>query len=317
MSKMLTPAGQVFFLLALVGAAEISSTTTALQTPAISDPHACDSQGGAGYDLRICGDICLPVGQFCCNTLPNSPLWWGCPIGQVCNNQFINDWDYLARCCNSASCIVVTPFPSTSYIPISTAPPSTSTTLPSSPCGPELEAEGYGYRSCGGVCLPVDQFCCPPIPNTNLVYSCEIYQLCSLYGDANDPQCCYASGYCLDATPFVNNSTETSAIPQSTAVSTIPPPTQTTSSSGLATSITGGPPPTTTTTQSGSPTTGQSPVSATGTVSVSPSLSKTNATSPSSPSFTGAAARYSLKTAAVYVLGGLFVGVAAGDLGLF
>jgi hypothetical protein len=139
---MLALAAQVLFLVALVRGSEF------LLQPR-SGP--CDLSG-PDYSERVCGDICLPVGQFCCGNVPASSLLYACPIGTVCNDYFINDSDYLARCCEGlynppigaiASCQVVPPFPSTSYIPGTVTAP---TTAPSSTaCGVEANAEGYGY----------------------------------------------------------------------------------------------------------------------------------------------------------------------------
>ena len=138
-------------------------------------------------------------------------------------------------------CDVATPFPSTSYIPSSTTPTQTlSTTLPSTACGPQVQAEGYVYRSCGDVCLSTSDFCCGFIPDTNLAYSCGIGEACLLSGNANTPMCCDASGYSLEVSPFAaSNATETSTSLQLTGItSTIFPSTQTTSSSSVATSRT-------------------------------------------------------------------------------
>jgi hypothetical protein len=86
---MLTLAAQVLFLVALVRASEF---------PLQPRSGPCDLSG-PDYSERVCGDICLPVGQFCCGNVPASSLLYACPIGTVCNDYFINDSDYLARCC--------------------------------------------------------------------------------------------------------------------------------------------------------------------------------------------------------------------------
>ena len=105
---MLTRAVLVLFLLALVRASKLS-----LQLQARQD--LCDSQGGDGYCNRVCGDIYLPVSQFCCGTVPASSFYYESSIGQVCNDYCINNNDYLARYSNGTwSCDVATPFPSTS-----------------------------------------------------------------------------------------------------------------------------------------------------------------------------------------------------------
>ena len=150
---MLTRAVLVLFLLSLVRASKLS-----LQLQARQD--LCDSRGGDGYCNRVCGDIYLPVSQFCCGTVPASSFYYESSIGQVCNDYCINNNDYLARYSNGTwSCDVATPFPSTSYIPSSTTPTQTlSTTLPSTACGPQVQDEGYGYRSCCDVCLSTSDF---------------------------------------------------------------------------------------------------------------------------------------------------------------
>lgn len=331
---MLTLAVQVCFL-AIVRASELSLPLQARSTP-------CGSYGDGLYGNRACGDICLPVGEICCGNVPASSLLYACPIGRVCNDYWINNNDYLARCCDGtwSSCDVVTPFPSTSYIP-TTPTQTSSTSLPSTACGPQVQAEGYGYRNCGDICLPVDEFCCGFLPDTNFAFSCTVGDACLISSNMNQPMCCDASGYCLYVSSFAAGPTPTRTLSQSTGTTSIFPqstgvttttfsPTQTTSSGGLATSTTGGGPApssvvtsesaspiVTTTTKINSSMTNQSPITSTGTVLVGLS-SMANTTSPSSPSFTGAAARdYPIGNGVIYVLGGLFVGAVAGDLGLF
>ena len=155
---MLTLAAQVLFLVTLVRASEF------LLQPR-SGP--CDSSS-PDYGVRECGDdICLPVGQFCCGNVPASSLLYACPIGTVCNDYYINNTDYLARCCDGSynppigaigSCQVVPPFPSTSYIPGTATAPITAPS--STACGAEANAEGYSYRACGDICLDIGDICC-------------------------------------------------------------------------------------------------------------------------------------------------------------
>jgi len=321
---MLTLAAQVLFLVALVRASEF---------PLQPRSGPCDSSG-PDYSERVCGNICLPVGQFCCGNVPASSLLYACPIGTVCNDYFINDSDYLARCCEGlynppigaiASCQVVPPFPSTSYIPgTATAP----TTAPSSTaCGAEANAEGYGYRACGDICLDVEHICCGFILGTNQAWSCAVGQACLTSGSANiaPGSCVDASGYIVPGTTFVaSNTTVASSPPSTTTTSTISSSTPTTtSSSGLTTSSTGGLTITSesasiTAQSSSSSTTSQLPISTTSTVAAGSSSPGTVTSSPSLPAFTGAATRHGpIENGVIYALGGLIVGAAAGDLGLF
>jgi len=337
---MLTLAAQVLFLVALVRASKF---------PLQPRLGPCDSSG-PDYSERVCGDVCLPVGQFCCGNVPASSLLYACPIGTVCNDYFINDSDYLARCCEGsynppigaiASCQVVPPFPSTSYISgTATAP----TTAPSSTaCGAEANVEGYGYRACGDVCLDVEHICCGFIPGTNQAWSCAVGQACLTSGSANiaPGSCVYASGYIVPGTIFVASNTTVASGPTSTTTTSIISPSTptTTSSSALTTSSTGGSTITSesasiTAQSSSSSTTSQLPISTTsmvaasslspGTVTSSPSPSAgslspgTVTSSPSQLAVTGAATRHGpIENGVIYVLGGLIAGAAAGDLGMF
>jgi hypothetical protein len=321
---MLTLAAQVLFLVALVRASEF---------PLQPRSGPCDSSG-PDYSERVCGDICLPVGQFCCGNVPASSLLYACPIGTVCNDYFTNDSDYLARCCEGlynppigaiASCQVVPPFPSTSYIPgTATAP----TTAPSSTaCGAEANAEGYGYRACGDICLDVEHICCGFILGTNQAWSCAVGQACLTSGSANiaPGSCVDASGYIVPGTTFVASNTTVASSPPSTTttsmISSLTP--TTTSSSGLTTSSTGGSTITResasiTAQSSSSSTTSQLPISTTSMVAAGSLSLGTVTSSPSPPAFTGAATRHGpIENGVIYVLGVLIVGAAAGDLGLF
>jgi hypothetical protein len=317
---MLTLAGPVLFLVALVRASEF------LLQPR-SGP--CDSSG-PDYSERVCGDICLPVGQFCCGNVPASSLLYACPIGTVCGNPFINN-SYQTRCCEAdlynppigvtGPCQEVSPFPSTSYIPgTATAP----TTAPSSTaCGAEANAEGYGYRACGDICLDVEHICCGFILGTNQAWSCAVGQSCLTLGGPNTTpgSCVDASGYIVPGTTFVaSNTTVESSPPSITTTSTISSSTPTTTSSSGST---GGSTITSesasiTTQSSSSSTTSQLPMSTTSTVAAGSSSPGTVTSSPSLPAFTGAATRHSpIKNGVIYTLGGLIIGVAAGNLGLF
>ena len=320
---MLSLTAQVLFLVALVRASEF---------PLQPRSGPCDSSG-PDYSERVCGDICLPVGQFCCGNVPASNLLYACPIGSICHDYFINDSDYPVACCEGlynppigaiASCQVVTPFPSTSYIPgTATAP----TTAPSSTaCGAEANAEDYGYRACGDICLDVEQICCGFILGTNQAWSCGVGQACLYSGSAYiaPGNCVDASGYIVPGTTFVaSNTTVTSGPPSTTTTSMISSLTPTTtSSSGLTTSSTGGSTITSesasiTAQSSSSSTTSQLPISTTSMATglLSPG---TVTSSPSLPAFTGAATRHSpIENGVIYMLEGLIVGAAAGDLGLF
>ncbi len=321
---MLILAAQVVFLIAFVGASE---------SPLQPRSGPCDSSG-PDYSERVCGDICLPVGQFCCGNVPASSLFYACPIGTVCNDYFINDSDYLARCCEGSysppigaigACQVVPPFPSTSYIPGTATAPITAPS--STACGAEAYAEGYGYQACGDICLDVEHICCGFIPGTNQAWSCAVGQACLTSGTKNiaPGSCVDASGYIMPGTIFVaSNTTVASGPPSTTTTSMISSLTPTTTSSSvLTTSSTGGSIITSesasiTAQSSSSSTTSQLPISTTSMV-VSGSLSPGTVTSyPSLPAFTGAATRHGpIENGVVYVLGGLIVGAAAGDLGLF
>ena len=321
---MLTLATQVLFLVALVRASEF---------PLQPRSGACDSSG-TDYSERVCGDICLPVGQFCCGNVPASSLLYACPIGTVCHNGFINDSDYPVGCCEGlynppigaiASCQVVPPFPSTSYIPgTATAP----TTAPSSTaCGAEANAEGYSYRACGDICLDVEHICCGFILGTNQAWSCAVGQACLNSGSANiaPGSCVDASGYIIPGTTFVASNTTIASSPLSTTttstISSLTP--TTTSSSGSTTSSTGGSTITSesvliTAQSSSSSTTSQLPTPTTTIVVAGSSSLGTVTLSPSPPAFTGAATRRGpIENSVIYTLGVLIVGVAAGDLGLF
>lgn len=321
---MLALAAQVLFLITLVRASEF---------PLRPRSGPCDSSG-PDYSKRVCGDICLPIGQFCCGNVPASSLLYACPVGAVCNDYFINDSDYLARCCEGsynppigaiASCQVVPPFPSTSYIPGTATAPSTAPS--STACGAEANAEGYGYRACGDICLDVEHICCGFILGTNQAWSCAVGQACLTSGSTSiaPGSCVDASGYIVPGTTFVaSNTTVASSPPATTTTSTISSSTlTTTSSSGLTTSSMGGSTiiseSTSITAQcSSNSTTSQLPISTTSTVAAGSSSPGTVTSSPSLPVFTGAATRHGpINNGVIYALGGLIVGAAAGDLGLF
>ena len=320
---MLTLAAQVLFLVALVRASEF---------PLQPRSGPCDSSG-PDYSERVCGDICLPVGQFCCGNLPGEGVLFACPIGTVCRYSFIDD-SYPASCCAgpydppigaATSCQGVAAFPSASYIPgTATAP----TTAPSSTaCGAEANAEGYGYRACGDICLDVEQICCGFIPGTNQAWSCPVGQSCLTPGPVYvaPGSCVDASGYIVQGTIFVaSNTTVASGPPSTTTTSMISSLTPTTiSSSSLTTSSTGG---STTTSESASinaqssssSTTSQLPISTTSTVAGGSLSPGTVTSSPSPPAFTGAATRHGpIENGVIYMLGGLIAGAVAGDLRLF
>ncbi|KAN0098949.1 hypothetical protein V8E51_014612 [Hyaloscypha variabilis] len=335
---MLTLAAQVLFLVALVRASHF---------PLQPRSGPCDSSG-PDYSERVCGDICLPIGQFCCGNIPAPPsLLYACPIGTVCNDYYINNSDYLARCCEGqynppigalASCQVVPTFPSTSYISGTATAPITAPS--STACGAEVNAEGYGYRDCGNICLDVESICCGFIPGTNKAWSCSVGQACLTSGYAPG-NCVDASGYIVPGTTFVASNTTVASSPPSTittsTVSLSTPTTTstsvlttsstggstTTSSSGLTTSSTGSP---TTTSESASitaqstssSTTSQLPISTTSIVGTGSSSPGIVTSSPSLLAFTGVATRHGpIENGVVYVLGGLIVGAAVGDLGLF
>ena len=320
---MLTLAAQALLLVALV---------RALEFPLQPRSGPCDSSS-PDYSERVCGDICLPVGQFCCGNVPDSNLLFACPIGTVCGNPLINGSDYQTWCCEGSynppigatdSCQVVPRFPSTSYIlGTATAP----TTAPSSAaCGADADAEGFGYRACGDVCLDVEHICCGFIPGTNQAWSCLVGQTCLRNGsDTIAPgNCVYASGYIVPGTIFVASNTTVASSPPTTTTSTISSLTPTTtSSSGSTTSSTGGSTiiseSTSITAQSSSSsTTSQLPISTTSTVAAGSLPQGTVTSSPSPPAFTGAATRHGpIINSVIYTLGGLIIGAVAGDLGLF
>jgi hypothetical protein len=311
---MLTLAPQILFLVALVRASEF---------PLQPRSGPCDSSGPS-YSERVCGDICLPVGQFCCGNVPASSLLFACPIGTVCNNYFIDNSDYLVRCCEGSynppigaigSCQVVTPFPSTSYISgTATAP----TTAPSSTaCGAEANAEGYGYRACGDICLDAEHICCGFIPGTNKAWSCLVGQACLTSGSVNiaPGSCVYASGYIVPGTTFVASNDTVSSGPPSI--------TTTTRSSGLTISSTSSSTSASesasiSTQSSSSSTTIQLPISTTSMVATGSLSPGTVTSSRPTPAFTGAATRHGpIENGVIYVLEGLIVGAAAADLALF
>ena len=313
-AKMLTLAVQVSFLLAIVTASKLS-------LPLQARLDDCPPYLNTGWSERACGDICLPVGQFCCGNIPSSPLLYACPIGTVCNNPNIGNNNYLGRCCEGRNnppigaidnCQEVPQFPSTSYISGTVTAPNSSPS--STACGAEAIAEGYGYRACGDICLDVGHICCGFISGTNQAWSCEVGQTCLYPGSANiDPgSCVYASGYIVPGKIFVaSNTTVTSSRPSTTTTRTISSSTPTTtSSSGLTTSSTGGSSESASITaqSSSSSTTSQLPISTASTVAAGSSSLGTVTSSLSSPAFTGAATRHSpIENSVIYALGGLIV----------
>ena len=328
---MLALAGPVLFLVALVRASEF---------PLQPRSGPCDSSG-PDYSKRVCGDICLPVGQFCCGNFPASNLLYACPIGTVCGNPLVGN-SYQSWCCEAdiytppigatGPCQEVFPFPSTSYIPGTATAPITAPS--STACGAEVNAEGYGYRACGDVCLDVEHICCGFILGTNQAWSCEVSQSClTLGGPGITPGSCVdGSGYIVDGTIFVASNTTVESSPPSTTTtsmissstpsttsrpalttttstissskpsttSTISSPTpSTTTNSGLTTSSTSSSTITSksasiTAQNSSSSTTSQLLISTTSTVAAGSSSLGTVTSSPSQPAFTGAATRHAL-----------------------